>query len=62
MKPACQFCQHYNRMDDKMGECRRKPPVVAFHTHFFRLHETTVFPKVRRNDFCGKHKEKENGK
>ena len=60
MQPICQFCAHYNPLDldSQIGECRQKPPVLAFEKKLFTLHEVTVFPKVARNQWCGKHKEK----
>jgi len=61
MNPSCQFCQHYNKLDDNMGECRHKPPTVVCHKRAFsrHIHEITVFPKVKRNDWCSEHKNKE---
>ena len=58
MNTICQFCAHYEPIDSEVGECRQKPPTVAFHHKLFSLHEVTVFPKVKRNHYCGKHKEK----
>ena len=58
MNAVCQFCAYYSPIEDDMGECRRKPPQLAFHHRFFSLHEVTVFPKVKRNNWCGEHKEK----
>ena len=58
MNPICQFCAHYQKLDEEMGECRESPPTLAFHQKLFSLHEITVFPKVKRNYWCGKHKEK----
>lgn len=58
MQPVCQFCAHYHALDNNIGECRQKPPLLAFERKLFSLHEVTVFPKVARNQWCGKHKEK----
>lgn len=58
MNAVCQFCRFYHKKEEEMGECRRKPPTVKLHPKLFSLHEITVFPKVKRNDWCGEHKEK----
>ena len=58
MKPSCQFCIHYSELTKEMGECRRKPPMLTFYRKLFNICEITVFPKVKRNHWCGKHKEK----
>ena len=58
MQAICQFCAHYKSLDENIGECRQKPPVITFDRKLFSLHEVTVFPKVARNQWCGKHKEK----
>ena len=61
MSVYCQFCTHYHPLNKEIGECRQKPPVLAFKKKLFgNLHEITAFPKVTRNQWCGKHKEKDN--
>lgn len=64
---VCQTCQYYHKVnndeydepvDNQIGECRYNPPIVMFHKRLTGLHETTVFPKVARNQWCGKHREK----
>ena len=57
MQAICQFCAHFNKLNEDIGECRINPPQLIFHRRFISLHEMTVFPKVGRTHWCGKHKE-----
>ena len=59
MKNYCQFCTFYNKLDEGAGECRRKPPVIVAKSKLFSIHAISLFPKVKRNEWCGEHKERE---
>ena len=52
---CCYNCRFFYQLEsDELGECRKKPPVVAGIDEKNRI--ITAFPNVEKYEFCGKFK------
>lgn len=56
--PTCETCVFFHHQAGGSGVCRRHPPrVIQVHVGHSEpwLSESTVWPDVGRDDFCGEH-------
>ena len=54
---GCQTCKHWHRTGVGAGDCRARPPTVAFIINGQQLAKLTAYPERKANDpTCGEHK------
>ncbi len=70
MKVQCNTCQHYDEINDEVGDCRRNPPSVsdlflanAIHakpdaSDIGHIYLATIYPVVEGSQVCGEYSEK----
>lgn len=60
---TCKTCRWWKRGDDEDGECRLNPPTATTYAMgcslFFWTSQGSDWPETHKDDFCGKHQEKE---
>lgn len=56
----CRTCQWFDAMSSgHVGSCRRYPPtVIPYHKEGSTQRDTTEWPVVEAEDWCGEHKHK----